>query len=270
MGIFFALLLGGAIIYSMKKIFKIIPYVLIAILIGFTVSYAGSLTPPGSPAQSMKKLSDLYQLVNTGANTPDTSFTTPGSISATMNSIGDVYDLLTTKIAAIDTTKILTGTSIFGKAGSATPAPAAPVFATSDETTYQCENLTTDPIQPAVTFQTICGYHAGCSWNGSACTGGTKTPGYFTWYSAKAACANTTREGQIAGIWRLPTYPELVENYLNHNINGDPPTGFDFDTYWSGTTLPGSLFEAYVSYSTPGNVTNDPKNHVNDLVHCVR
>ncbi|ETB63572.1 TPA: DUF1566 domain-containing protein [Candidatus Nomurabacteria bacterium] len=103
----------------MKKLLKTIPYIIIAVLVGVTVAYAGTLTPPGAPAKSMKSLSDLYELVNTGANTPSTDFTTPSTVASTMTSIGDVYDTLKTKITDIDSTKILTGTTIFGKAGSA-------------------------------------------------------------------------------------------------------------------------------------------------------
>ena len=66
----------------------------------------------------MKSLADLYELINTGTNTPNTDFTTPTTIVATMNSLGDTYDLLKTKITAIDVTKILTGTTILGKAGT--------------------------------------------------------------------------------------------------------------------------------------------------------
>ena len=100
------------------SLLSIVPYLIIAILVGVTVAYAGSLTPPGGPAKTMKSISDLYQLINTGSNTPSSDFTTPGSVASTMNSLGDTYDLMTTKIAAIDTSKILTGTSIFGKAGT--------------------------------------------------------------------------------------------------------------------------------------------------------
>jgi hypothetical protein len=100
------------------KYFKNVLYIIIALLVGVTVVYAGSLTPPGAPAKSMKSLSDLYELVNTGANTPSTDFDTPTSIIPTMFSLGDTYDLLKTKITAIDTAKILTGVTILGKAGS--------------------------------------------------------------------------------------------------------------------------------------------------------
>jgi len=104
----------------MNKLLKTIPYIIISVLVGVTVVYAGSLTPPGSPAKSMKSLADLYELVNTGANTPSTDFTTPFTIATTMTSLGDSYDLLKTKITAIDSTKVLSGTTIFGKVGAMT------------------------------------------------------------------------------------------------------------------------------------------------------
>jgi len=107
-----------------EKLLKTIPYIIIALLVGVTAVYAGSLTPPGAPSKTMKSLSDLYELINTGANTPSTDFTTPATVAPTMHSLGDTYDLLATKISNIDTTKILTGTSIFGKAGSASAGSA--------------------------------------------------------------------------------------------------------------------------------------------------
>ncbi len=252
---------------------KTLPYIAIALLVGVTAVYAGSLTPPGAPSKTMKSLSDLYELINTGVNTPSTDFTTPGTVAPTMHSLGDTYDLLATKILNIDTTKILTGTTIFGKAGSAVAGTPAPTFATGDQTTYSCEALATDPTQPAVTLETICGYHSadGCSWSGSACTGGTKTPtdGYMTWYAGTASCLEKSDEGSSS--WRLPTTPELVTHYFENNIDGNPPTGFANDVYWSDTTYqyPGVEFHAHYVNMNDGNTYNDGKSSPNRLVHCV-
>jgi hypothetical protein len=282
---------------------KTLPYFIIAILVGVTVVYAGNLTPPGIPAKTMKSLSDLYELINTGANTPSTDFTTPATVAPTMHSLGDTYDLLATKISNIDTTKILTGTTIFGKDGSAvagvdtsdanatagdiispktayvngvkltgtaTAGTPAPTFALADATTYSCEALATDLAQPAVTLQTICGYHTGdgCSWSGSACTGGTKTPanGYMTWYAGTASCSEKTDEGSTD--WRLPTYPELVGHYLDHNNAGAPPTGFVGDGYWSGATCPGNSGLAYYVYMGGGYAYGGNKSNPSNLVRC--
>jgi hypothetical protein len=104
----------------MKKFLKIVPFIVLSVLIGVTVTYAGNLTAPvGAPSKTMKSFADLYALIHTGTNTPSTDFTTPSTVAPTMNSVGDIYDLMTTKIANIDPSKILIGTTIFGKAGTA-------------------------------------------------------------------------------------------------------------------------------------------------------
>ncbi|HPS21398.1 MAG TPA: DUF1566 domain-containing protein [Candidatus Paceibacterota bacterium] len=254
----------------MKKILKIVPYLVIAVLVGVTVTYAGSLTPPGAPAKTMKSLSDLYELVNTGDNIPSTNFTTPGTIASSMNSIESIYDLLTNKISAIDGSKILTGTTIFGVPGTATGAPVAPTFASADETTYQCEYLAADLTQP-VDLETICGANS-CTWTGSACVGGIRTPIdiYTTWYAAKAACAGSTAEGQIPGTWRLPTVKELFNHYQENNIIGGTPEEFQPSEYWSDSALPGGAGNAYNVAMYNGGVFLGGKSGTNGYIHCVR
>jgi hypothetical protein len=257
----------------MKKILKIVPFLTIAILVGVTVAYAGNLTSPGTPAKTMKTISDLYELVNTGANTPSTDFTTPATVSPTMNSIGDTYDLLTTKIAAINPSTILTGTTIFGKAGTATAGASAPTWSSADVTSYDCSwfNTMTDSTQPGVTSADICGYNSGCNWDPVAltCGGGIQTPSpaYITWYAGEAACANSTEGGQTAGTWRLPTYPELVGYYLSSN---GTPSGFQSGYYWSGTTYPNGSIFAYRVGMDGGFANGYSKSLPNLLVHCAR
>ncbi len=255
----------------MKKLLKSLPYLLIAILVGTTAVYAGNLTPPGAPAKTMKSLSDLYELIDTGANTPSTDFTTPSTIFSTMNSLNDIYNLMVDKISDIDPATILTGTSIFGVEGEATAGIPAPTFAELDAMTYSCEALTLDPSQPDVTLETICGYHSGdgCSWSGSACIGGTKTPtdGYMTWYAGTASCSEKIDEGSTS--WRLATYPELVRYYLEYNNAGAPPDGFVGVGYWSGITLPSYSDSAYGLNMSLGYAGIDSKNNPNNLVHCV-
>ena len=268
---------------------KTLPYFIIAILVGVTAVYAGSLTPPGAPAKTMKSLSDLYELVNTGANNPSTDFTTPVTVASTMYSLGDTYDLLKSQLNILTADKIAKNQEVFGRTGTlygdidpskvlttatypgtATAGNPAPTFALADATTYSCEALATDPAQPAVTLETICGYHTGdgCSWSGSACTGGTKTPagGYMTWYAGTASCSEKINEGSTD--WRLPTYPEFVGHYLDHNNAGAPPTGFVDDSYWSGTTYPNNSDNAYFVYMGSGNAYLGGKDNPSNLVHC--
>jgi hypothetical protein len=209
----------------MKKLLSTIPYLLVAILVGVTVTYAGNLTPPGAPAKTMKSLADLYELVNTGSDTPSVDFTTPGVISATMNSIEDIYDLLTTNIAAIDPATVLTGTTIFGVDGSASAAPGPLVWSAADITSYDCAWLTTatDPTQPGLTSAQICAFNTGCTWNAgtSNCDGGVQSITYPTWYASKAICENSTEGGQSAGTWRMPHYWELAQAFQEGTLLAD-------------------------------------------------
>ncbi len=236
---------------------KTLPYLLISIFVGVTAVYAtpgSKLTPPGAVSNTMYSLTDIYELAT-------------NSTQATLGS-GEIEETPTLGETGVTLTQVYDAVaSALENAGT-----TAPTFASSDQTTYSCEALATDPTQPAVTLETICGYHSadGCSWSGSACTGGTKTPtdGYMTWYAGTASCLEKSDEGSSS--WRLPTTPELVTHYFENNIDGNPPTGFAFDYYWSGTThqYPGYEGGAYYVSMSGGDTSNDGKSNPNYLVHC--
>lgn len=251
---------------------------------------AGSLTPPGSVLNTMYSLTDLYNLAsgivvleNSGPlpNTPET-------ISPTFHSLTEVYELIAGQIANLSTGKIATGTQAFGitgtlygdtdptkvlttatYAGTAVAGTPAPTFASAVQTTYNCEALATDPNQPAVTLETICGYHSGdgCSWSGGACIGGTKTPadGYMTWYAGIASCSEKTDEGSTS--WRLPNAKELFSHYQDNNNIGAPP-GFVGDSYWSGATFRSVSDNAYYINMNNGGADSSDKLSAFFLVHC--
>ncbi len=288
---------------GMKKIFKTLPYIVLSLLVGFTAVYAGTLTPPGPASNTMYSLSDIYNLASGTTTTEGTGTiqTTP-SLSETGKTLTEVYTVISTEIAKLSSSVIASGTTAFGitgdtdvvdtssgdatvndiitgkKAwvdgvevtGTATAGTPAPTFALADAITYSCEALATDPSQPAVTLQTICGYHTGdgCSCSGSACTGGTKTPsgGYMTWYAGTASCSEKSNEGSTD--WRLPTYQELVGHYLEYNDAGAPPDGFVGDSYWSGTTYPRYSDNAYYVVMDYGNADLDNKLYATSLAHC--
>jgi len=270
----------------MKKILKIVPFLAVAILVGVTVAYAepsGSLTPPaGTPSKTMKTISDLYQLINTGANTPSTDFSTPGTVATNMQTIGDTYDLLTSKIASIDRATILTGTTIFGKAGTASAGASAPTWSAADVTSYDCSWFTTmqDNTQsPSPASSDICNDNPGCSWGTDTCTGGTVTslslgggaedPLYMTWYAGEAACANSTEGGQTAGTWRLPASLELAKLYLDSHGTPTNPL-FQSYSYWSDITNPARADFAYDVSMVSGGVGYDGKDRATVLVRCAR
>lgn len=283
----------------MNKILKIVPYLVIAILVGVTVSYAGSLTPPGAPAQSMYKLSDLYELINTGTNTPDTTFTTPGTISATMNSIGDIYDLMVSKIDDIDGTQILTGTTIFGVGGSASAGglpktnqtlcydvagveevAAAEIACTDGGTAlggqdgYYEEGTAlsyTDNLDG-----TISDGATGLMWKkcsegktGVSCETGADTT--KTWTEALAVCEADTTGGYTD--WRLPNIRELL-SIVDYGT-AEPAINSLFNSqsafYWSSTTFqyPGGQYYAWDVHFLDGHTDSGSKTS-SDYVRCVR
>ena len=289
----------------MNKILKIVPYIVIALLVGVTVSYAGSLTPPGAPAQSMYKLSDLYELINTGANTPDTTFTTPGTISATMNSIEDIYDLMTTKISAIDGTQILTGTTIFGVGGSAS-AGGLPKTGqvlcygiTDNSSQNPClDGTNTDGGQDGYyqkglptsgsrfvdnADDTVSDNATGLMWkkcsegqSGASCTGVGST---LSWRDALAICEADTTAGFTN--WRLPNSLELISLVYYGNVIGSgtpvidtsvfPNTVAGSSYYWSSTTYNESFNEALniaVSFYNGLNTTRGKT--LPGVTRCVR
>jgi hypothetical protein len=206
-----------------------------------------------------------------------TIFGVDGDTNVVNTSSGDAIttDILTGKKAWVD------GQEVTGTATAGTPAPT---FATTDQTTYNCGALAEDPAQPAVTLQTICGYHimygGGCSWNSgtSQCDGGVITDiTYMTWYAATASCSEKSDEGSTS--WRLPTYTELIDHYLNNNIDGGVPTGFfnpvgpwDQSGYWSGSTYPIMINDAYGVNMKAGMGSSDDggKRDPYYFVHCVR
>ena len=274
---------------------KTIPYIFIAVLIGITAVYASSttsLTPSGSASNTMYSLTDIWNLAsgtivdeNTG-----TIETTPSEVSLSGKSLSDVYTALSTEINKLADAKIAKNTTSFGFTGTLYgdtdptqvlttadypgTAVAPPTFASAYVNQYNCSWFTTmtDSTQPGVTSAQICASNTGCSWVSGACSGGIQTgKAYISWYAGKAACANSTEGGQIAGTWYLPTYGQLVDHYVNNNIGGNPPTGFASVDYWSGSTYPSSTGLAYYVSMLDGRAYGDYKDYEdNFLAHCAR
>lgn len=232
---------------------------MVAVLVGFTAVYAGNLVPPGSPAKTMKTLSDLYELIDTGSNTPSTDFATPGTVTSTMHSIGDTYDLLATKIADIDPSTILSGTTIFGVEGEAS--------AGSPDLTWQ-----TDPALNLCWSHNQYEIDKGCTVG----SGFTQTPDTLTTLGATEYCQYLEADGETLAntaqnIWHLPTIQEYqsITDYTLYNNATEVP-GFAEDTiYWSGTQIAGSAGIAWGWYSWIG-YTNSRNKNIQFAVRCAR
>lgn len=261
-----------------NKLIKTLPYITIAILIGVTVTYAApssKLTPPSSISNTMYSLTDIFNL-STGqdATSGAGEIETTPALTETGKTLTEVYTAIYDEVAKLTPSVLLSGNTIFGVEGEATAGAPTVTFASADQTTYTCEALEVDSTQPAVTLETICGYHIddGCSWSGSACIGGTKTPanGYMTWYAGKASCSASTEDGQTAGIWHLSTNIELLTHYMDNNDTGNPPIGFTSGYYWSGSTPKYSGGEG-LSYGvgmSNGEINGGAKDLPVNSVHC--
>lgn len=104
----------------MKKILHISSYILIAFIIGAFVrtTFAGLLDPTTPPTGStMYTLDGIYNRLidnTTSQAEGSASFTTPGSVSATFHNLKQIYE----SIPTLDATKIKSGTTYMGIAGS--------------------------------------------------------------------------------------------------------------------------------------------------------
>ena len=249
----------------MNKIFKntllTLAIILSVITVAVVVKAATDLTVPsgalsgGNPVASFKTLEDIYQklVVGTTAGTP--SLSPSAGPAGTMHTTNDIYD----NIPAND--QVCIGTN----GGTATCGGGTTVWATEDITSYDCAWLTTDPAQPAVDLATICGYDTNCAWADGACTGTPTAQTTINWYAGKAACANSTLDGQTAGYWDLPTYPALVDKYLTSN---GTPSGFRSGYYWTTTTYPVDSRYAYGVSMYYGHSDFGNKSYPNTYVRC--
>ena len=89
----------------MKKILKIVPFLVIAILVGVTVAYAdiASFTPPGSVTKTMYSLTGIDNLAQ-GTTTTIGSGTIPatpaGTPTGTGKTLTEVYTDISSQISS--------------------------------------------------------------------------------------------------------------------------------------------------------------------------
>ncbi|MCX6752460.1 MAG: DUF1566 domain-containing protein [Candidatus Nomurabacteria bacterium] len=104
----------------MKKIFLTVSYLLVTILVGVTVVYAGNLTPPGPVANTMYSLTDIFNLSAGTTTTLGTGVipTTPASIVATGKTLTEVYDAISAQLGILSAGKIAKNISAFGFTGA--------------------------------------------------------------------------------------------------------------------------------------------------------
>jgi len=240
-GIFFALSLGvGVIIFGIPSI-------------------AGSLTPPGSPANTMYTLTDLYNLASGTTTTVGTGGlpATPSATSSTMYTLTQVYDALEAEVSEVASTTLLRGVTAFGQTGTVYPNGALK----SNQAT--CYDVSGTGISCSGTGQdgesqkglatsytdngngTILDNTTGLTWQK-----GTTTT--YTWTNALAYCNNNTPSLPGSG-WRLPNAFELfslvdftVSTNAKINLTYFPST--PASSFWSATTYPYTGYQSNAMY----------------------
>jgi len=190
--------------------------IIFATAIVITVVNAGSLTPTGTPTATMYTLQDIWQKITDNDNpslpTEGNHIFPPSSNPAgTMHTLAEIY----TEIPTLDASKILTGTTYMGVAGTATAGIPQPVW------------------QPDPNID-LC-------WDNTFCSAGDgllQPPGTSVLMGAVEYCRYLNLDGEtlncsggscsIVDYWRLPTDVELMIALSNSWIPGGTDYPGDF------------------------------------------
>lgn len=226
----------------MNKYLKTLLYLLTAILVGFTASYAGSLVPPSSPSNTMYSLEDIYNLAtdNTEATLGEGDIPeTPSSVSSTGVTLTQVYEAVASALAN-------TG---------------------SPDLTWQ-----TDPALNLCWSYNQYEIDNGCTvGSGFVQTLDTNTTLGATEYCQYLEADGETLANTAQNIWHLPTIEEYqsITDYTLYNNATEVP-GFAEDTgYWSSTEVAESPNGAWVWNSWYGYTGYSDKGD-QGAVRCAR
>ena len=247
------------ILLNYKKIAKHLAYLAIALLVGSAVAYAGSLTPPGAPADTMYTLDGIYNLASGATTTVGTGSlpSTPGSASPTFHTLTQIYTAISGQIGNLSSSTIATGTTAFGIVGTRVPAKILQEFGTSDYCS-DANGLVTSCAGTGLAGQylsgqprsytdnsdgTISDNATGLTWqkcqyglSGSSCVTGTASSTQLS--IATSTCMTLNLGGKTD--WRLPNRFELeslitTENQLPTLTNTYFPNTSTAVVYWTST-----------------------------------
>jgi len=230
-------------IYMKNKILKTTLYLLVAVLVGFTASYAGNLVPPSSPSNTMYSLEDIYNLATDSITAEEGEGDipeTPGTVSSTGVTLTEVYEAVASALANTGSPDLTWQTD-----------PALNLCWSYD--TYEIE-----------------------SGNCSVGSGFVQTPDTNTTLGATEYCQYLEADGETLAntaqnIWHLPTIEEYqsITDYTLYNNATEVP-GFAEDTiYWSSTESAEYPNGAWDWYSWGGYTSNYDKSDP-VAVRCAR
>ena len=260
---------------------------------------AGDLNPPGTPADTMHTLDDIYHRLDKDAGAPASWTLNPSASPAgTMHSLEDIYtitpDFRTNAGTAVvgdvcnshtfyaTSSSIQTGnrTACFnhslvdtGQSTSTTATFGEDHDYTSANSAATCDMSYTDNGNGTITDNCTGLMWKKCSEPDTSTTTCAGTHSTYTWENALARCEGLTYPADSYTDWRLPNIKELhsIVNFNNYNPSISTST---FPTtvassYWSGTTYVYNPSNAwYVSFFY-GNTGSYYKTG-NSYVRCVR
>jgi len=230
----------------MKKTLLTILAITLTVTLGTQVVKAiGSLTPSGTAGDATQyTLNDIYTRLTTGTSTSTKSgmFSVPGSMSATFYTLSEIYNAIPATLSLSNST---------------TTVPVGINRATTTLSLIDTDLIATN----IATGTSIFGVAGTLPVFPTQLSVGTTTP--ITWATAVSYCGNLIENTHTD--WRLPSYIELVNEYLT-NGQGSFQSGY----YWSSTELPSSPSVAYSLHMLNGYASNDVKTLPSLLARCVR
>ena len=254
----------------MKKYLKFVPFLAVAILVGVTVAYAGSLIPPaGDKTNTMHSLQDIVDLANGTPRTIDETLETPGTIVGAGVTLNDVYTAVESALDAVPKGGLpATGQTLcYDTAGD-------PVTCTGTgqdgDVPHGIELSYTDHSNGTVTDDAT-----GLMWVKDPSAIGTPFDASMTWQDALTNC-NTLNYGGHED-WRLPNIKELQSLVDFANISPAIDTDVFLNTqsgrYWSSTSFQkdGEHNDAWiVTFDNGGMDSKNFDKSVTYYVRCVR
>ena len=278
------------------KILAVICSVIVTAAIGYLIVWAGNLNPPGTPADTMYTLDDIYHRLDKDAGAPSSWGLNPSaSPTGTMHTLEDIYnktpDFRTNPGTAVvddvcnsatfykDSATKLTGTRTAcsnsslpdtGQTSSYTETYGEDNDYTSANSTSTCNPSFTDNGDGTITDNCTGLMWKKCSEPDTSTTTCGGTHSTYTWENALTQCEGLSFAGYTD--WRLPNVKELISivNYQNYNpaINTTYFPSTVAHSYWSGTTVYVTTYAWYVDFYD-GKVNGLNKTNV-DYVRCVR
>ena len=279
-------------IEDMKTILKHLTFLAVALAVGGAVAYAGSLTPPGAPADTMYTLDNIYNLA-TGATTTVGSGTipaTPGTASPTFHTLAQIYSAISGQIGNLSSSTIATGTTAFGITGSKVPSKLLQTGSND-----YCSNMTGTLVSCAGTGEdgqysigqphsytdngdlTVTDNNTGLMWpkcsfglSGSDCSTGVAQ--FVNFDQATSSCMTQSLAGH--SDWRVPNVNELYSLVVLDNSSTPLITSYfprtNLANYWSSSIAKTDLANLFVVNFQSGLISTSGINGGRGYTRCVR